>query len=134
MEVWNNSKLNFQITHGATTRLEKETDLSKFLPVNEIEDILTSHSAILEAAVVGWPSKEFGQEIAAFVMLKPNETHADVNHIKEHCRQNLATYKVPRGIFIVNELLAPLQLVSGATMVKFAISDKADSRAFIPLE
>ena len=71
---------------------------------NEIEDILTSHSAILEAAVVGWPSKEFGQEIAAFVLLKSNETDADVNHIKEHCRQNLATYKVPRGIFIVNEM------------------------------
>jgi hypothetical protein len=35
---------------------------------------------------------------------------------------------------IVNELLAPLQLVSGATIVKFAISENADSSAFIPLE
>ena len=40
MEVWNNSKLYFQVTHGGTTRLEKEIDLSTLIPVHEIEDIL----------------------------------------------------------------------------------------------
>tara|TARA_B100001123_G_scaffold150152_1_gene173739 strand:- start:365 stop:634 length:270 start_codon:yes stop_codon:yes gene_type:complete len=51
MEVWNNSKLNFQITHGGTTRLEKETDLSKLIPVNEIEDIL-GHAPYLRPGTV----------------------------------------------------------------------------------
>ena len=51
MEVWDNSKLNFQVTHGGTTRLEKETDLSKLIPVDEIEDIL-GHAPYLRPGTV----------------------------------------------------------------------------------
>ena len=90
---------------------------------NEIEDILTSHSAILEAAVVGWPSTEFGQEIAAFVLLNPKEKHTQVSHIEEHCRQNLASYKVPREIFLIDEM--PKSGVG--KVLKRKLSDRLDS-------
>ena len=67
----------------------------------EIEEILIRHSAVHDAAVVSWPSKEFGEEVAAFAVLD----HAvDEAELIDHCRNSLASYKVPRRIFYADEL------------------------------
>jgi len=66
----------------------------------EIEAILMAHPAVAEAAVVGWPSKEFNEEIAAFVILK---TEADAANLLHWCNDSLARYKVPRQIYILKE-------------------------------
>jgi acyl-CoA synthetase (AMP-forming)/AMP-acid ligase II len=67
----------------------------------EIEAILLGHAAVTEAAVVGWPSREFGEEIAAFVTVSGPVGESDLVGL---CRRELAPYKVPRRIFVVDEL------------------------------
>jgi acyl-CoA synthetase (AMP-forming)/AMP-acid ligase II len=67
----------------------------------EIEQTLGTHPAVAEAAVVGWPSRERGEEVAAFVVLNGE---ADEETLREHCRASLAPYKIPKGVFIVDEL------------------------------
>ena len=66
----------------------------------EIEATLMSHPAVAEAAVVGWPSKEFNEEIAAFVILK---TELDLADLTLWCNERLARYKVPKQIFSLKE-------------------------------
>jgi len=65
----------------------------------------TLHPAVHEAAVVAWPSREFGEEIAAFVVPRvgADETTTGGDLIS-HCREMLARYKVPRRVFVVDEL------------------------------
>ncbi|MGB3067420.1 MAG: AMP-binding protein [Ottowia sp.] len=67
----------------------------------EIEATLRGHPAVLEAAVVGWPSREFNEEVAAFVIRKGEVDQASLTAL---CRQALASYKVPREIFFVDDL------------------------------
>lgn len=67
----------------------------------EVEAALQSHPAVVEAAAVAWPSRDMGEEIAAFVVLRtPVETEA----LRQLCASRLAPYKVPRGIFVVDEM------------------------------
>jgi acyl-CoA synthetase (AMP-forming)/AMP-acid ligase II len=69
----------------------------------EIEDVLYTHPAVLEAAVVGQPDPVFGEQPVAFVTLRPG---FDVvpEDLVEHCRQSLARYKVPREVRIEETL------------------------------
>jgi acyl-CoA synthetase (AMP-forming)/AMP-acid ligase II len=66
----------------------------------EIEATLLGHPAVAEAAVVGWPSREFDEEVAAFVMRKGEVADADLLAL---CKSSLAPYKVPRQIFFLDE-------------------------------
>ena len=67
----------------------------------EIEQVLLSHEQVREAAVVAWPSKSRGEEVAAFVVL---ESAVEGESLKAHCSETLARYKVPREIFFVDEM------------------------------
>jgi acyl-CoA synthetase (AMP-forming)/AMP-acid ligase II len=67
----------------------------------EIEQTLATHPAVVEVAVVGWPSQERGEEVAAFVVCRAGVTEQD---LLAHCRGSLAPYKIPRGIFIIDQL------------------------------
>lgn len=67
----------------------------------EIEATLLNHEAVADASVVGWPSKEFDEEVAAFVILK---SAIDPAMLLALCQARLAPYKVPRQVFIVDEL------------------------------
>lgn len=66
----------------------------------EVEAALQSHPAVADSAVVGWPSREFNEEVAAFVILKGAATPEE---LRELCRSSMAPYKVPREVFVVNE-------------------------------
>jgi acyl-CoA synthetase (AMP-forming)/AMP-acid ligase II len=69
----------------------------------EIEDVLHSHPAVLEAAVVGQPDPVFGEQPVAFVTLRHGHT-AVPEDIMEHCRLSLARYKVPRAVYVEETL------------------------------
>ena len=57
---------------------------------------------MLDAAVVAWPSQEFGEEIGAFVVAREGGIKPD--DLMAWCRQSLSRYKLPREIFVIDEL------------------------------
>ncbi len=67
----------------------------------EVEDCLARHDAVLEAAAVGVVDAEFGKRLRAFVVLRSSATE---DELKDHVKQNLARFKVPREIVVVDEL------------------------------
>jgi acyl-coenzyme A synthetase/AMP-(fatty) acid ligase len=69
----------------------------------EVEKALAAHSHVAEAAVIGVDDEQYGQRLAAFVVLAPSSS-ATPDSLKQHVRENLANYKVPRGIAILDEL------------------------------
>lgn len=69
----------------------------------EVESILQGHSAIEEVAVLGLPSVEWGQVVAAAVVLRPG-AQATPEELSEYCRSRLASFKKPEVIRVVDEL------------------------------
>ncbi|MGA5537987.1 class I adenylate-forming enzyme family protein [Mycolicibacterium nivoides] len=69
----------------------------------EVEDVLYTHPDIREAAVVGVPDPYRGETVKAFVSLKPAARCSPADLI-EYCKQNMAAYKYPREIEIVDQL------------------------------
>lgn len=70
----------------------------------EVEGVLTQHPAVAEAAVVGLPHAHSGEEIVAAVVLAEDARDVDPEDIREFSRENLARYKVPKRIIVVDEL------------------------------
>ncbi|MFF0384872.1 long-chain fatty acid--CoA ligase [Streptomyces sp. NPDC004286] len=69
----------------------------------EVEEVLFAHPAVLEAAVVGRPDVVLGEEVVAFVVVRP-DTSADGAEIIAYCRERLAAYKYPREVRLVEAL------------------------------
>jgi long-chain acyl-CoA synthetase len=63
----------------------------------EVEDVLFTHPAVQEAAVVGVPDAYRGETVAAFLVLKPGYAPSEKMQeaLRAYCKQNLAPYKVP---------------------------------------
>jgi len=64
---------------------------------DEVDGVLMSHPAVLEAATIGLPDPKRGELVKSFVVLKPG-SQATVADVLAFCRENLAAYKVPRAI------------------------------------
>ncbi|WP_336648042.1 long-chain-fatty-acid--CoA ligase [Microbacterium sp. MMO-10] len=69
----------------------------------EVEGALRQHPDVIDAAVVGLPSEHSGEEVVAAIVVDPG-TDVDVEAIREFARGILTPYKVPRRIFVVDEL------------------------------
>ena len=69
----------------------------------EVEAVLAGHPDISEAAVVGVPHVDLGEEVSAFVVLKPGAS-AVAEGIVGYCQNRLARFKYPRHIRFVPEL------------------------------
>jgi fatty-acyl-CoA synthase len=69
----------------------------------EVEELLSAHEAVVEAAAIGVPDQEFGQRLRVFVVIRPG--HAlDGDGVRAHVRANLARSKVPRDVVFVDQL------------------------------
>jgi acyl-CoA synthetase (AMP-forming)/AMP-acid ligase II len=69
----------------------------------EVEDLLSDHDAVKEAAAIGVEDEEFGQRLRAFVVLREDGS-AEEDELKGHVKKHLANYKVPREIVFIDEL------------------------------
>jgi acyl-CoA synthetase (AMP-forming)/AMP-acid ligase II len=69
----------------------------------EVEKTLAAHPDVAEASVLGVDDDEYGQRLAAFVVLDAGAS-ATPDSLKQHVRESLANYKVPREITILDEL------------------------------
>ncbi|MFG1603121.1 AMP-binding protein [Actinoplanes sp. NPDC049265] len=70
---------------------------------SQVENLLADLPEIREAAVVGVPDDEFGQRLAAFVVLHDG-TNLDADRIREHVRQHRARFCVPRDVVFLDAL------------------------------
>jgi long-chain acyl-CoA synthetase len=69
----------------------------------EVEDVLYTHPAVREAAVVGVPDAYRGESVKAYVSLRPGAA-AEPAELVAYCRERLAAYKYPRQVDILGEL------------------------------
>ena len=69
----------------------------------EVEKTLAAHDDVAEAAVLGVDDEKFGQRLEAFVVLRPGAA-ATPEELKQHVREHLANFKVPRAITVLDEL------------------------------
>ena len=69
----------------------------------EVEAVLLTHPAVGEAAVVGLPHPDLGEEVAAFVVLRAHE-RVEPDELIAHCASRLAPFKCPRQVRLVASL------------------------------
>src|SRR3954452_5265478 len=68
----------------------------------EVEEFLYKHDAVSDVSVVGVPDERFGEELAAFVILREGEQLED-EELRDFCRDKIAHFKVPRYVLFVEE-------------------------------
>jgi len=85
----------------------------------EIEEFLFRHPKVQSVQVFGVPDVKYGEEVCAWVVLKPGETCVE-DEIKDFCRDQIAHYKVPRYVRFVQEL--PMTVTGKAQ--KFVMRDQ----------
>jgi fatty-acyl-CoA synthase len=88
----------------------------------EVEEVLTQHPAIMEAAVVARPDATWGETPCAFLELKPGVSQPANGEVIDFCRLRLARFKVPKTI-----VFGPLPKTSTGKIQKFLLRERASS-------
>jgi acyl-CoA synthetase (AMP-forming)/AMP-acid ligase II len=76
------------------------------ISAREVEEVLYEHPLVVDAAVVGAPDAEYGELVVAFVVLRSGAPSpaSVIEELIAHCREQLARFKVPARIEILEEL------------------------------
>ena len=69
----------------------------------DVEEVLYGHPAVMETAVVGVPDPKMGEEVRAYVVLRPGES-ASADELLAHARDHLAKYKTPKDVVFLDAL------------------------------
>ena len=69
----------------------------------EIEEFLLTHPDVLDVQVIGVPDQKYGEELMAWVRMRPDTTSLDAAKVKTFSTGRLAHYKIPRYVHIVDE-------------------------------
>jgi len=96
----------------------------------EVEEALFAHPAVMDAAAIGIPHSLKGEEVKAFVVLKPG-AKATTDEIRAHCEKHLAPFKRPKEIEF-RESLPKTPLVGKTLRRQLAQEDKAKRKTAIP--
>ena len=90
----------------------------------EVEGVLLDHDGVAQAAVVSVPDERLGEIPVAFVVTGENSL-LDAPTLIDHCRKQLANFKVPRSVWLVDQL--PLNAVG--KVAKAELRENAASRS-----
>jgi fatty-acyl-CoA synthase len=85
----------------------------------EVEEVLTQHPAIMNAAVVARPDTKWGETPCAFLELKPGAVQPDDSDVIAFCRERMARFKIPKTL-----VYGPLPKTSTGKIQKFALREK----------
>ncbi len=69
----------------------------------EVEEFLYTHPDVLDAQVIGVPDEKYGEELMAWVRLRPGVDSLGADALREFCTGKLAHYKIPRYVHVVDE-------------------------------
>jgi fatty-acyl-CoA synthase len=69
----------------------------------EIEEFLFTHPDIRDVQVIGVPDLKYGEEIMAWVKLRPGAEALNAERVREFCRNRIAHFKIPRYVHVVDE-------------------------------
>jgi malonyl-CoA/methylmalonyl-CoA synthetase len=90
----------------------------------EVELVLEDHAAVENAAVVGVPSEQWGEEVVAFVV-PARDVEVDPEELTAHAREHLSSYKCPKRFFTLDQL--PRNQVG--KLLRDELVEKAEDRA-----
>ncbi|MCK2216821.1 AMP-binding protein [Actinomadura sp. ATCC 31491] len=68
----------------------------------EIEEFLYAHPDIADVQVIGVPDEKYGEEVMAWVVMRPGAEPLTAEQVREHCAGRLAHYKIPRYVHVVD--------------------------------
>jgi fatty-acyl-CoA synthase len=68
----------------------------------EIEEFLYSHPDVADVQVIGVPDARYGEELMAWVVMKPDRAGLTAEAVRDFCRDRLAHYKIPRYVHVVD--------------------------------
>jgi fatty-acyl-CoA synthase len=91
----------------------------------EVEDLLSGHEKVAEAAVFGVDDEQFGQRLKAVVVTKDGAELSE-DEVKKYVKSNLAGYKVPRDVEFIDELP---RNATGKVLKRELREEKADSES-----
>ena len=69
----------------------------------EIEEFLYTHPAVADVQVIGVPDEKYGEELMAWIILKPGQDPVTADDVRTFCDGRLAHYKIPRYVHLVEE-------------------------------
>jgi fatty-acyl-CoA synthase len=69
----------------------------------EVEEFLYTHPDVLDAQVIGVPDAKYGEELMAWIRLRPGVTAITAESLREFCTGKLAHYKIPRYVHVTDE-------------------------------
>jgi fatty-acyl-CoA synthase len=69
----------------------------------EVEEFLYTHPDVLDAQVIGVPDAKYGEELMAWIRLRPGVTAITAESLREFCAGKLAHYKIPRYVHVTDE-------------------------------
>jgi fatty-acyl-CoA synthase len=86
----------------------------------EIEEFLYNMQGIFDVQVVGVPSKKYGEEVGAFIILKEGYDYT-AEDVIDFCRGKISRYKIPKHIAFVDEY----EMTASGKVQKFRLREKA---------
>jgi long-chain acyl-CoA synthetase len=95
----------------------------------EVEEALATHPAVMDAAAIGVPHPIKGEEVKAFVVLKPG-ARATADEIRAHCEHHLAPFKRPKEIEFRDSL--PKSLIGKTLRRQLAEEDRQKRKTAVP--